>query len=287
MTNIAWITDSTCALTEDYIKAHDIKVAPLKLILDDKEYKEMDELSYEEFYKLFDHNNQNATTSQPPIGEFVEIYEDIRDNSDYEVAIAIHASSKLTGTYQSSLAASDQTGFKTYVIDSKVGSYPLSKMIEAGIEMAEQGHEIERIVEVIQKMAHTLEMYLLPASLNQVKKSGRLTGAKSLLASILNLQLAIGFDDGAIVLKEKARSKKKLNTMIMNKMGELINPEHVKEICIMHCGNLDAVKEWEERIQSQFSSIRIVNQYLAPVAGVHTGLGTISIGWVQDFKSFL
>src|SRR5699024_12334288 len=68
--------------------------------------------------------------SQPAFGEFINLYEKLKKEYDY--GIAIHASSELTGTYKSSINASKQVGFPVEVIDSKIGAYALGKMISNG-----------------------------------------------------------------------------------------------------------------------------------------------------------
>src|SRR5699024_6261881 len=131
MKKIAWITDSSCGLDLEYAKKHNIFIVPLNVIINGKTYQEDIDLSKDEFYELLKVHGDDAKTSQPAYSEFVSLYERLKEEYDY--GIAIHASSQLTGTYQSSISASEMVGFNVEVIDSKIGDFALGKMIKNGV----------------------------------------------------------------------------------------------------------------------------------------------------------
>src|SRR5690625_365229 len=173
MKKFAWITDSTCGLSEEYIKKHNIFVLPLSVVVNNISYKEDIDITKDQFYeKLLDHGD-GAKTSQPSFGDFIKLFEKLRKT--YECGIALHASSELTGTYQSSKNASHQTGFPVEVIDSKIGAYALGKMIRNGLQLAKEGLSYEKIVSKLKILPQKTEMYLLPSSLDQLKRSGRVS----------------------------------------------------------------------------------------------------------------
>src|SRR5699024_88606 len=159
-------------------------VIPLNVMVNKVSYKENIELTADEFYEKLSEHGEGAMTSQPAFGEFVNLYEELKEHYDY--GIAIHASKMLTGTYESSKVASKQTGFSVEVIDSKMGNYALGKMIKNGLEMEAQGKTYEEIVTKLQSFPDEAEMFLLPESLEQMKRSGRVSAPKAMFASLLN-----------------------------------------------------------------------------------------------------
>src|SRR5699024_7258974 len=258
MRKCAWITDSTSGLSEEFIKEHDIYVIPLNVMVNKVSYKENIELTADEFYEKLSEHGEGAMTSQPAFGEFVNLYEELKEHYDY--GIAIHASKMLTGTYESSKVASKQTGFSVEVIDSKMGNYALGKMIKNGLEMEAQGKTYEEIVTKLQSFPDEAEMFLLPESLEQIKRngresthkemlkngvemkakgktyeeivtklqsfpdeaemfllpesleqmkrSGRVSAPKAMFASLLNINIILGFENGKVVVKDRVRTKK-------------------------------------------------------------------------------
>src|SRR5690606_4919798 len=123
MKKIAWITDSSCGLSPEFARENNVFIVPLNVVINGKSYKEDIDITKDEFYQLLKEHGDDAKTSQPAFGDFLELYERLKDGYDH--GIAIHASSQLTGTYQSSISAAEMTGFKAEVIDSKMGDYAL------------------------------------------------------------------------------------------------------------------------------------------------------------------
>src|SRR5690625_2186010 len=191
MHKLAWITDSTCGLSDEFIQENNIYVLPLNVIVNGISYKEEFEFTNNTFYKLLKEHGEGATTSQPAFGKFINLYKKLKEMYDY--GIAIHASSELTGTYESSIMASKQTGFQVEVIDSKIGAYALGKMIRNGISLQKSGKTINEIIEKLKMYPNQTEMYLLPESMTQLKRSGRVSTTQAVFASLLNINLLLRF----------------------------------------------------------------------------------------------
>lgn len=280
MEKVAWITDSTCGLSEEFIKEHHIYVLPLNVIINGVSYKEDIDITKEEVYEKLRDHGEGATTSQPAYGEFVELYEYLKANYDH--GIAIHASSALTGTYESSIMASKQTGFSVEVIDSKMGSYALGKMIKNGLELQEQGKSYDEIVATMHTYPDLAEMYLLPASFEQMRKSGRVTTTQAVFASLLKINLILGFDDGKVVIEEKIRTKKRAEKRVFQIISDAVENYKLNEICVMHTGVKERAYKWKEEIEQIHKQLKVKIETLVPVAGVHAGYGTMSVAWLKS-----
>src|SRR5690625_6028709 len=74
MQKLAWITDSTCGLSNEFIRENNIHVLPLSVIVNDVSYKEDYEFTRNTFYKLLQEHGEGATTSQPASGKFINLY---------------------------------------------------------------------------------------------------------------------------------------------------------------------------------------------------------------------
>jgi DegV family protein with EDD domain len=277
---IAWITDSSSGLSKEFAERNDVYILPLNVIIDGKTYKEDVDLSKEDFYSILKTHGDNAKTSQPAYGDFIELYEKLKE--EYDVGIALHASSQLTGTYQSSISASEMVGFPVEVIDSKIGDYALGKMIENGINMVERGLEYEEVVKELYTYPEKAQMYLMPQSFEQLRKSGRVSTAQSIFASLLKIHLILGFDNGKVVVKDKVRIKKRTKQRMFQLLDEAMETYRLKEICILHAGVKDHAQQWKEEIEKKHVELKIKIQTLVPVAGVHTGHGTLCFSWLRD-----
>jgi len=280
MKKFAWITDSTCGLSKEYIKENNIFVLPLNVILNGVSYKEDIDITKDQFYEKMQKQNVDAKTSQPAFGDFIQLFEKLKKN--YERGIAIHASSELTGTYQSSKNASLQTGFPVEVIDSKMGAYALGKMIKNGVEFVKQGFSYDKTVRKLKIYPNKAEMYLLPSSLDQLKRSGRVSTPQAIFASLLNINLLLGFKDGKVIVEDKIRTKARAKKRLFQKIENAVETHKLKEICVMHAGVLEKAQEWKEELEKLHEQMKVKIETLVPVAGVHTGHGTMAVSWLFE-----
>ncbi|WP_414043794.1 DegV family protein [Macrococcus sp. EM39E] len=277
MNKIAWVTDtaSGCKIGEK-----DTFVVPMGVILNEKHYQDQEELSIEEFYNLLKEYGDGAKTSQPNFQAIHDAFHKI-ENEGYTHIIAILPSSKLTGSFQSCVIASQEVKVKSFVIDSKIGSYPMRAMIEAGKEMNEAGESIDTIVETLKQYAEDAVLILNPKNLNQMKKSGRVSKTQSIMAGLLNIHLVLQFEDGSIYPIDKVRTKKKVIDAVKKHVEKNINEFKPKEICVVYGGDQEEANIYVEWLKEKYTDINIVSEILVPVAGVHLGYGTIGISWIK------
>lgn len=280
MKKFAWITDSTCGLSAEFIEANNIYVLPLSVIVGGISYKDDIEITKDEFYEKLKVQGEGASTSQPAYGEFLALYEKLK--TEYDCGIAIHASQQLTGTYQSSIMASKEVGFPLEVIDSKIGSYALGKMIRNGIELEKSGKSFEEILMEVKKYPDQAELYLLPESMTQLKRSGRVSTTQAVFAGLLNINLLLGFDNGKVIVTEKIRTKKKAERRLFQIIGEAVDKHQLKEICVMHAGVMERALKWKDELERLHDQMIVQIETLVPVAGVHAGHGTMAVSWLYD-----
>lgn len=282
MKKLAIITDTASGITKELAEKHDIKVLPMTVIIDGVAYREGVDATTEEIFEKLAVSGEGAKTSQPTIGEFIEVYEDIEQDARYDSVIAIHASSDLTGTYQSSLSASSSCAKPVSVIDSLRGSYPMYKMIEVAIESRETDETLDELSSRIHEISRNSQLYILPKSFDQLRKSGRVSASQSMLASLLNIQLQLEFDGGKVVIGEKVRTKRKMSQLVLSKLERHIEEDGVKTIAILYAGAKSLTDEWAATLKERFGSVELVFQPFVPVAGVHTGHGTVAFGYIKN-----
>ena len=106
MSNIAIVTDSTCDLPKKIIEKYNISVVPLNVHFGEETFLDGIDLKSDEFFQKLANSEFHPTTSQPSVGRFLEIYNDLLKTHDY--IISIHISDKLSATFNTALQASNQ-----------------------------------------------------------------------------------------------------------------------------------------------------------------------------------
>lgn len=136
--NVAIVTDSTAYLTQEEREKYNIFMIPLSVTLEDGVYEEEKEISAEEFYEKVKNAKVFPKTTQPPIGQFVQLFETLRE--EYDEVICIHLSSGISGTYQGALQAGNMVdGIKVYGFDSEVSCAPQGYYAIQAAKMAREG----------------------------------------------------------------------------------------------------------------------------------------------------
>ncbi len=277
---IAWVTDTAAQLDESFIQQHNIHILPLSVVFEDGVFRENIDLTQDEFYDKLSVAKNPPKTSQPAIGEMVALYEKLQQLG-YDCAIALHVSSGMSGTFDSSQSAAQMVDFKVYPIDSKIGSYPMVKMIEIGSGLIEEGHNVEEVVSVIKNMTENSELAFIPVNLKQLHKSGRVTGTQVFLSSLLNIKLIISFKDGKPVMQEKVRAYKRARKNINDLLRSDMKKATVPEIAVVHCNNTTDANTWRDELLQEFPTLKIQVLPLSVCVGVHAGEGTTGLSWVR------
>ena len=279
MKKIAWITDTAAQLDDAFIQKHDVHVLPLSVVFSDGTYRESIDLTQEEFYDKLRVAKVSPKTSQPAIGEMLALYEKL-EAEGYDLAIALHLSSGLSGTIESAQSAAKMTDFKVYPIDSKIGSFPMVKMIEAGNELLANGKEVEEVVAALEGMTAKAHLSFIPSSLNQLHKSGRVSGTQNFLSNLLNIKLVITFVDGVTIMKEKVRSIKRAKNNVTEALRADMAAGTVTEVAAIHCNNAVDAETWKNELLQEFPDLKVEVVQLSVCVGVHAGEGTTGLSWL-------
>ncbi len=278
---LAWLIDTTTYI-DDNVDSKDVFVVSLSTIIDGKPYKDTEFESSNVFFEMLKENGNGAKTAQPTPQDFIETYQHIQEEG-YTHVIAIHPSSALSGTYNSSLSTAQTFPMEIHVIDSGTGSFPQKDLLEQGRKLAEDGCSFDEIVNQLESYKDSSELYLLPRNLQQLKNSGRVTNSKYLLSSLLNIKLLLKLEHGKIDLEVKSRGMKNIEAYLVRHIDEAI-AKGVERIGVLHAGNEKEAHIWKERILTLNRNIQVSVEPLVPVASVHTGYETIAVGWINTNK---
>ena len=121
MERIGIVIDSTADMPLNYYKKNNVKMVPLTTRFDEEFFKDWIELSSVDFYKKLRKTDKLPKTSQPTVGEFIHVYQELEKNSDR--IISMHISAKLSGTVQSAEIASKEVNIPVEIRAVLVKAY--------------------------------------------------------------------------------------------------------------------------------------------------------------------
>ncbi|MDE5415513.1 DegV family protein [Alkalihalobacterium chitinilyticum] len=278
MKKIAFVTDSTAYITEELKNHPDVYVMPLAIIFGETVYEDGISLTTEQLYEKIKQSKEVPKTSQPAVGKFVELYEKLKE--DYEQAIAVHISSKLSGTLESSRSASEMAEFPVEVVDSKSMSYAITSLIQTGMKLSEEGLEANTIAQKLREEADKGENYILLGSLEQFYKGGRMSGTQFLIGNLLQIKPIIRINqNGEFEVFEKVRSEKKAVRRLLELIQNAYEKHSISEVQIMHGNVLEKAISLEKDIKSKYPHMNVVIGEISSTIAAHAGEGTVAIIW--------
>ena len=213
MRRIKILTDSACDISAEHEETLDIRVLGFPIIVDGKDYIERETLSNEEFYEMLATSKELPVTSQISSFRFVEAYKEIFE-SGYAEVICVTISSTGSNTYNSALLAKDNfydenpqaiDKFKIHVVDSLTYTAGYGYAVIEAAKKAKKGCSSDEIIAFLKDWFSCVEIYFSPYSLEQVKRSGRVSCAAAFMGELLGLRPLIQMVDGTSNTLEKIR----------------------------------------------------------------------------------
>ncbi|WP_422124083.1 DegV family protein [Planococcus sp. X10-3] len=275
---IAWVIDSTGYVTEE-MKAHpDVYVVPLNIHFGTEEFIDGVDLTQAQLYERIKAAPEFPKTSQPSAGKFAELYDKLKE--EYDCAIAVHASAKLSGTIASSIAGADMSEFKVYAVDSLALSYGLTGLMERGLELQKEGLEAEQIAKKLEKETADFRNYILIGNLTQLYKGGRMSGAQYYIGSLLQVKPIVQLTaEGELKPIDKVRSHKKAVKYLIDHAVKDHEEHGVDTFQIMHGNTLEEAENLKREVLKVIPEAQIVIGDLSSSLAVHAGEGTLAFMW--------
>ncbi|WP_201713246.1 DegV family protein [Rossellomorea arthrocnemi] len=281
---IAWVTDST-AFVPNHSKTgeNDIYVVPMSILFGEREYQDGIDLSPEELFGMLRDEKVEVKTSQPSIGTFKELFEQLA--RDYDYIFSIHVSSHFSGTYSSARQAAEllKDTIPTIIcIDSKILSNPLTELIRYGQRLLKEGKDPLQMKEAIEEKVTSCETYVMVGSLEQLHKSGRMGGLSFFLGSVLKIKPMLSIEDGKLKVEDKVRSIKKGLSSMSRQLDQALSDRTIVKVSVLHGLNREDAMEWMKQLQEAYPEIEFGAYPLGAVIGVHAGENTIGISWFAE-----
>jgi DegV family protein with EDD domain len=272
--SVAVVTDSTADLPPELTRSRAITVVPLTLNFEGKSLLDGVDIRPDDFYRRLPSVTDHPTTSQPSPGRFADAYSTLL--RDHDAVVSIHISQKLSGTYESARQAADMTDpRRVRVVDSELVSMSLGLLTLAASAMAATGLDAAAIEAKVLGMRPQVQTYFSVATLEFLRRGGRIGRASALLGSVLQVKPVLCIRDGLVTPLERVRTFERA----LNRVVELTREvDRGHGVCVI-VGHADAEAD-AEKIGRELDSIAetLMIQPLGPVVGAHAGPGVVGVG---------
>ncbi|WP_226676411.1 DegV family protein [Rossellomorea aquimaris] len=279
----AIVTDSTAYIPKELRDRLNIHMIPLSVIFGGETYQEEVDITASEFYEEVSIQDKLPTTSQPPVGQFVELFEKL--SADYDAVISIHLSSGISGTYQGAVQAGEMVeGIKVYPYDSEISCMIQGFYAIEGAKLEREGKTAEEIVGLLDEMKESVQAYFMVDDLAHLQRGGRLSQAQAIIGSLLQVKPLLHFVDKVIVPFEKIRTKKKALKRVEGILEEAVKSGEPFQASIIHANREEEAIEWKNELEEKYPNVEFNVSYFGPVIGTHLGEGSMGMGWAKKMS---
>ena len=280
MDNIQVVVDSTVGIDAKLLNRYNnLHIVPLKVNLAGVEYNE-NQLEVTELLETVEKNNEYPKTSQPAIGEFQALFQELSKTNNKIIVLCLAAG--LSGTVQGAKTAANMVANKEIaVIDSTSTAIGLYKLVEFAMNSITQGKSFADIVIELEKRAQKTHTLLTPATLEFLHKGGRIGGAAKVFGTILQIKPVLSLQAGKIILLDKVRTRaRSLQRMVQ----ELNNYQNLEYIGVVHVKAEGEAKLLTEQVQKLYPQIPVSCTQAGAVVASHLGAGVIAIIFQEKTK---
>lgn len=282
------VVDTSCDLSPEYIKEHNIEVMPIPFVLDGVEHNQgyWQEVSDKDFYNAL-RNGGTAKTSQINPDTFVKSFTEYA-KQDKDVLYII-LSSGLSATYQSSQIALEEVkesypDCNIYTVDSLSATSLNGWLAMMAVKKREEGLSAEETANWLEERKHHIFGFFTVDDLMYLHRGGRLSKLSAVGGSLLGIKPLLAIKpDGTLALKDKVRGREAALELMVSHLKQSITPNAVLDtVFINHTDCEDGALKLAEMVRAAVNVRHVNILMLGPVIGAHVGPGTVILSFEAD-----
>ena len=271
------VTDSASDISLEEAEDLGIEIVPLSIRFGEAEYTDLVDLSVSDFYQKMAESDLLPSTAAPSPGAFEAAFKRCAE-AGAEGVICINLSLALSATGQAAQLAADALADTLPVkcIDSKSITCGLGTIIRKAAGAAKDGGSMDEIVALVENLASRTRIFATLDTLENLKKGGRIGGAKAMLGTMLQFKPCLDLSSGEVVEAGRQRTRKK--SLIWLK--EVLESEgEISELSIIH-GDAPDVEEFATLISDIVPRDQIRINQLGAVIGTHGGPRVLGVTYL-------
>ena len=269
------VTDSACDLPQQVADELGIEIVPLTIRIDGHEYVDRADLSPAQFWAKCAASPTLPETAAPSPGQFEAAYRKLAADGATSI-VSVNLSSALSATMQSAELAARAVAdaIKVTVVDSQQVTLGQGLIVRDVARLAATGASHDEVVALARSLATRTKVWGALDTLENLKKGGRIGGARAMLGTALAIKPIIEVRDGKVEEGGKQRTRSKALAFVVQR---LVDAGPVETLMVLHadCSDVDA---FVAMLRPHHQGDIVVGD-IGPVVGTHTGRGTIGIAF--------
>ncbi|MBS1845113.1 MAG: DegV family protein [Actinobacteria bacterium] len=279
----AVVCDSSQYLPPEVIAAKGIGVVSLYVSIDGHQEAESQITDYDDFYSRLRQSSSGATTSQPSLGDFIDVWQPLLDQG--KDLVSIHISSAISGTFEAANQARQRLidegkgGERIHLYDSEMACGATGLCVLAAHAAIEAGGGPAEALARAKGVRETLKMWFAVDTLEYLRKGGRIGGASAWIGGALKIKPILTIDREIKPIERvrtRARSLERLRGY-----ARQLHESGADAWVIQHIQDPETAEALAVDLREIFGGKPAFISEIGPVIGAHVGPGLLGVGAVS------
>ena len=258
-----------------------LTVVPLSIAFGTTTYADGVDLTHEHFYEMLVEGDTLPTTGQVTPFAFDEAIKAAQ--ADGSEVVVITLSSKLSGTYESAVAAASETT-GVYVVDSKNVTVAERIVVDYARQLVAEGRSAAEIAAALEEERERVCLVALLDTLEYLRRGGRIPSTVGAIGELLSIKPVIAIEDGEVAILGKARGSKNGRNLLNQQIEKTGAIDFSKPLALGYTGLSSKLLRkyladnralWEGHISEDELPIHSVGATI----GTHAGPGAIAVAY--------
>lgn len=273
------VVDSCCELPKELLQSGKFERVPLGIEIGDYNLLDDESFNQADFLKRVAAYPKCPKSSCPSPERYREAY-----HAEAEHIYAVTLSSKLSGSYNSAelgkrMYLEKYGDKKIHVVDSESASCGETQIALRLMELEEAGLSFEEIVKQITAFRDGMNTYFVLDNLETLRKNGRLSNIKAVVASTLNIKPIMGADKGTIMQMGQGIGMKKAIAKMVDKIAETLKGAERKRIVISHCNARERAESVMQLLHEKIQYQEIMVMDTAGISSMYANDGGVIVAF--------
>jgi DegV family protein with EDD domain len=279
----AVVCDTTAYLPTDLLAERDIKTISLYVSVDGEQERESEISDFDAFYERLRASESGATTSQPSIGDFLEVYEPLL--AEGREVVSIHISAGISGTFEAAgqarqrLIDENKGGELLHLLDSRSAAGGMGLCALGASSAAARGADAAAVIAQAEETRNDLKMWFAIDTLEYLRRGGRIGGARAWIGSALKIKPILTLEEEITPVERvrtRARSLERLRGYARQR-----HDSGRDAWVVQYIQDKETADALAEDCYEIFGGDPAFISEVGPVLGAHVGPGLLGVGSVR------
>lgn len=277
MPPVAVVTDTTHYLPSELIADHAVHEVSLWVNDGDRHERESDMPDYHAFYERLRRSDSTPTTSQPSIGDFLDVYRPLVE-AGHDI-VSVHISGAISGTVESARQAAEEvtagTSRHVEIVDSGTACAGLGACVLAAAAAARTGRDAAATAARAREASEAVKLWFAIDTLEYLRRGGRIGTAQAWLGGALKIKPILTIDREIMPIERVRTSGRAMERLVAYLQDR--KADGADGWFVQHIEAEEQAQALVERGREIFGSDPVAVSQVGPVIGTHTGPGLVGV----------